>query len=79
MEDNVNKLMVRAAISEREVTAELYHPRRSIGTGNFPEAGILRRAAGRIWVGIVRSIRQVEGIHLETCRHLLVNLYRFRQ
>ena len=61
------------------MTAELDFARCAVGTRNLTEAGVLRRAAGGIWVGVVGSVGKVEGIHLKARHHPLTNLYRLRQ
>ena len=72
---SANGLNRVAQKSESETSAELYFPRCAIRTGDLAKAGVLRRAARSVRVGIVRSIRKVEGIYLEAGRHVLPNIY----
>ena len=61
--------------SEGETPAKLNFPRRAIRTGDLAKAGVLRRAARGVRVGIMRSVCKVEGIYLEARRHVLSNIY----
>ena len=68
-----------AALLEKQVPAELGLARGTHGAGDSAERGILRRAAGCIWVVVVRRIGNIEGIRLEVAFHTFVDRPTFRE